>query len=348
MTTATGCHIHSSSDLYLTVTKNACIPPYECVSSLVATTDWATSVEICPTDGEDDIVELRNNMMLMPGDHFAYLITDADQVLQEVVFDSMYNFEGSALLEQRVYGINFDGDLDAKIGEDRLETSASGCFIHSDDGIFLTINKTGCDEIFECVESLTASEAWVTTIDICANDGIPDEILIQNNINTLGGDHYAFLLTDSSEILLEVFFDSIYNFEGLEAEQYRVYGVSYSGQLEPALGEIRQNTTASDCYIHSGGNLFITINTTAECVVSTDDVNSNELIQLYPNPSNGMIHVNHGDEFEFENASIYNSKGMKIKEVSDINSIQMDRPGIYILQITTNKEKINKRFVITR
>ncbi len=349
-TTATGCFEHSSAELFLSVTKNACPPPYECEGSFTATTDWASEVEICPTDGTPDVIELRNNIMAPVGEHYAYFITDANQILQEVVLDdTFYDFEGSDLIEQRVYGINYDGELDIRIGEDRLQTSASGCFIHSGDDFFLTINKTACMDEFECVESLTASTAWVTNIDICANDGIDDEILIQNNINTEPGEHYAFLLTDSTEILFEVFFDSIYNFEGLEEDQYRVYGVSYSGQLEPAIGEVRKNTTATDCYIHSGDNLFITVNTKAECIVATEDINPDDLLNLYPNPSNGLIHIDYNDtEVEITGATIYNSHGIKVKDVLNIQSIEIEDSGVYILQISTEKEKYNKRFVVIR
>jgi len=347
-TTATECYEHSSATIYLTVTKNACPPAYECASSLTATTDWATEIDICPTDGDSDIIELRNNIMEPVGEHYVYLITDSDEILQEVVFDSLYDFEGSELIEQRVYGINYDGDLDIKLGENRLETEATGCFIHSGSNLFLTINKTACVSDFECVESLTASTAWVTNIDICANDGIADEILIQNNISTEPGEHYAFLLTDTSEILLEVFFDSIYNFEGLEDPQYRVYGVSYSGQLEPAVGEVRQNTTATDCYIHSGGNLFITINTQAECIVATEDVDVNDLVNIYPNPSQGFLNIEYADKSEITNSTIYNSQGRKVMEGINSNWFKIETPGIYILQISTQNKKYTKRFVVTR
>ncbi len=348
MTSATGCYEHSSSDLYLTITKNACPPSYECASTLIATTDWVSEVDICPTDGKADIIELRNHLMLPVDEHFAYLLTDANQILQEVVMDSVYNFEGSDLIEQRVYGINYDGELDVKIGEIRTNTTASGCFTHSDENIFLTITKTGCIDEFECEGSLTASTAWVTNIDICANDGIDDEIFIQNNINTEPGEHYAFLLTDTSEILLEVFFDSIYNFEGLQEEQYRVYGISYSGQLNPAIGEVRKNTTATGCYIHSGDNLFITVNTMAACIVNTEDVSVDEIIKLYPNPSQGFINIEYADNMDISTATIYSSEGIKVMDVTDNQAIEIQDSGVYILQIVLEEKIYNKRLVVVR
>ncbi|MEM9546744.1 MAG: T9SS type A sorting domain-containing protein [Bacteroidota bacterium] len=347
MTTASGCFTHSSSALFLTITKNACPSNYECRESLTATTDWATEVEICPTDGFTDVIELRNNIMEAAGEHYAYLITDANEILQEVVFDSEYDFEGSPLIQQRVYGINFDGDLNPKVGEHRLETEATGCFIHSGESFFLTINKTGCINDFECVESLTASFAWVTDIDICGSDGIPDEIFIQNNISTDPGEHYAFLLTDKDEILLEVFFDSIYNFEGLEEDEYRVYGLSYAGQLEPAIGEDRHNTTATDCYIHSGGNLYITVYTMAECVVSTEEIEPEGHINIFPNPTSGLMNFEYKGSDPLIDASIYNSQGQKIASLKNRENMTIQNPGIYILQlITESKNVYTERFVV--
>ena len=348
LTTATGCYEHSSSDLYLTITKNACPPAYECASSLTATTDWAMEVDICPTDGESDIIELKNNIMIPVGEHYAYLITDADEILQEIVFDSLYDFEGSDLVEQRVYGLNYDGELDIKLGENRMMTTSTGCYIHSGSTIFLTINKTACVSDFECVESLTALFAWETNLDICASDGIPDEIFIQNNISTDPGEHYAFLLTDTSEILLEVFFDSIYNFEGLPGDHYRVYGVSYSGQLEPAIGEVRQNTTATDCFIHSGGNLFITVNTQAECIVATEDIDVDDIVNIYPNPSQGLLNIEYADQENVVSSIIYDWQGRKIMNATNSQWVEIETPGIYILQVSTQNNKYTKRFIVTK
>ena len=348
MTTASGCFTHSGSDLFLTVNKTACVPDFTCESSLTATTDWATSVDICPSDGQDDIVELRNNLFIDPGVNYAYLITNPQGILQEVSMEMTFNFEGSSEEEQRVYGIHYDGTLNPQIGQDRKMTTATGCFEHSGDNLFLIINKTACEEVYECVETLTATHNWVTNIDICANDGIADEIFLQNNVMIAPGENYVFLLTDANEILQEVIMDSIYNFENTGIEEARIYGLSYAGVLDAKIGLDRKMTSASECFIHSGDNLFITINKTAACnTTSTIDAQLANQIDLYPNPSNGNVHIEYHElGIQFDRISIFDIAGKRIQEVSQVDNIYIENPGMYLIQFSNSEVTTTKKILI--
>lgn len=348
MTTATGCFTHSGSELFLTINKTACVPDFTCASSLTATTDWATSVDICPSDGQDDIVELRNNLFIDPGVNYAYLITDPQGILQEVSTAMTFNFEGSTDEEQRVYGIHYDGTLNPQIGQDRRMTTATGCFEHSGDNLFLTINKTACDDAYECVETLTATHNWVTSIDICANDGEADEIFLQNNLMIAPGENYVFLLTDVNEILQEVITDSIYNFEDTGLEEARIYGLSYAGVLDAKIGENRKMTSASECFIHSGDNLFITIHKTAACnTTSTFDAQLANQIDIYPNPSSGTLNIDYSDlGIQFEQINIFDITGKRIQEVSQVNNIYIENPGMYLIQFSNTEVTTTRKILI--
>ncbi len=347
-TTASGCFTHSSSDIFLRVTKEACEEPFECMGSLTATTDWATSVDICPSDGVDDIIELRNNLFIAPGEHYAYLITDAEGILQEVTTDSLYNFEGSIPLEQRVYGIHYNGTLLPMIGEDRLLTESTDCFTHSGDNLFLTITKNGCAEPYECQESLTASTNWVTDIDICATDGASDVIELQNNIFEPIGTHYAFLLTDEFENLQEVVFDTVYDFENTGVEEQRIYGISFDGQLEPKIGENRKNTTATNCFIHSGDNLFITINKTATCATSTEEEDRlQDEIKVFPNPTDGRLSLDYDSAtIDIIDIKLINIQGQTVGFERVGNELLIDEAGIYLLHILTEGATISKKVIV--
>jgi len=350
LTTATGCFAHSGDDLYLTVSKNACSVEFECLETVTATTNWVTEIDICPNDGIDNRVELRNNLSIALGDHYAFLITDAAEVLQEVVFDTLYNFEGSSLDEQRVYGIHFDGTLMPMIGADRQLTTSSGCYTHSGDNLFLTVTKNACDIPFECEESLTATVDWVTEVDICANDNEDDLVELRNNIDTPPGDHYVYLLTDEFEVLQEVILDTVYNFENTGTAEQRIYGLSYAGDLLPQIGEDRKNTTASECFIHSGDSLFIRINKTAACISSTTDLNLAEHIMIYPNPSEGLININlENTTVEFKTISIYDFTGKLMNQVmiDDFNQqLNFEKPGVYMLRFDNSEVNTVKRVVI--
>jgi|GEM_PF-2075253 len=345
-TTATACFEHSG-DLFLTVNKGNCPPTFDCLSTLTATTGWAIDVEICPNDGFQNLIELRNNQSIAPGLHYIYLITDTNEVVQEYTVDTLYDFEGSGLETQRVYGVHFDGDIDIKIGEDRHNTTATGCFEHSGGGFFLTINKIDCAQpAYECLESLTASEAWVTQIDICTTDGREDPVLIQNNIGVLPGEHYAFLMTDTDEILLEVVYDTIIDFEGTGIEDVRIYGISYDGELQPAIGDTRKNTTASKCFIHSGDNLFIAINKTADCATATNELSSEESISVFPNPSTGLFSVEIEIEEPIVHIALIDINGITTGLSTETRQTITAQPGFYILQVTTGSRSFSERIIV--
>ena len=110
-TSASDCFIHSDANTFLTITKENCSPTYQCVESVTAAVGWIVELEVCPNDGVDDIVPLANNLFIPPGQNYAYLITDENEIVQEAVLDSLYNFENSGEETQRIYGINYDGTL---------------------------------------------------------------------------------------------------------------------------------------------------------------------------------------------------------------------------------------------
>ncbi|MGB0522918.1 MAG: DM13 domain-containing protein [Flammeovirgaceae bacterium] len=351
-TTASGCYEHSSGTTFLQITKNNCSPMFDCLESVTATTNWVTEVDICPTDGADDFIELLNNAGELPSDgHYAYLLTDSNEVLLEVITDTVYNFEGSGDGTNRVYGISYDGDLNALIGENRMQTTASGCYTHSGENTFLTITKTAC---FECVESLTATHAWVTQVDICATDGMADHVFLQNNISTPPGDHYVFLLTDEHEVLQEIIMDTTYNFEGTGTAEQRVYGMSYSGQIDAKIGENRKNTTASMCYEHSGDNLFITINKTAACVTSLETDKFGAQIKVFPNPAATQFTLEITGTFSPKAMQIINVLGSVVKsgKTQPATQLQIDvsdlEIGSYLLRLSDGEQWVSRRIQVVR
>jgi len=70
-------------------------------------------------------------------------------------------------------------------------------------------------------------------------------------------------------------------------------------------------------------------------------------IHIFPNPTNGLIHIESNNQFEFFEITLYNALGKTIKinlsnesiDLSDISS------GIYFLSIRTSKGMINKKIM---
>ena len=231
-----------------------------CGESAVATTDWVSSVTVCPNDGLDDRVPLQNTLFISAGDEYAYIIVDENNIIEEVVFDDTYNFEGSSLETQFVFGVSYRGDLIYTVGEPMSSITATGCLLRSNPGLFLTVNKENCGATFECLETNTATTAWVSSVTICPDDGESDVVPFLNNQFIEPGLNYVFLLTDENLLLQSVIQASSFDFEGSGPATQRVYGLSFDGTLNARIGESINNITASNCAILSDQSLFLTIN----------------------------------------------------------------------------------------
>ena len=282
-TTATGCFVHSSS--FVSVTKNGCQPAFQCRLSTVST-GGQQAIDVCPTDGISNPVTFQNSLNATVGQNYAYLITDQNEILQEVVLSSSYDFEGSGITTQRVYGLHYDGTLDIALGQNRRNTTASGCFAHTGFSDFVSVTKTACPPEFTCRLS-TLSASGQQAVDLCPSDNISSPVTFQNSLNATVGQNYAYLITDQNEILQEVVLGSTYDFEGSGPATQRVYGMHYDGDLDIAIGQNRRNTSASGCFAHTGSTDFVSITKAAcppafVCRVSTVNTGGSRSIDLCP------------------------------------------------------------------
>lgn len=319
----------------------------ECEESTVSISDGTTEIDICPTDEVDDPITFSNSLEAL-GANYAYLITDENNILQEVVTGESFDFSGSTTATQRVHGVHFDGMLTPAIGDDRLATTASGCSVHSDDNDFVTINKTGaCISTFQCEESLTATTNWAISTDICPTDDADDVVELRNNLFIPPGEHYAYLITDANEVLQEVVLDSIYDFSGSSEAEQRVYGMHYDGTINAAIGQNRLQTTASECFIHSGANLFLTINKTGACenTTSTNDTFLKNAVDIFPNPSDGTFNINYNN-VSVDKVLLFDGSGKLVQTYSDIDRLELDNAGLYFIRFITADSSATKRIFV--
>ncbi len=72
---------------------------------------------------------------------------------------------------------------------------------------------------------------------------------------------------------------------------------------------------------------------------STDEVN------VYPNPSNGLIIVN-ANGAKVKIITIYNKLGMKVTTYNNTDTINISQSGLFILEIKTDKGTYRKKVVV--
>lgn len=242
-----------------------------CVETLVATTDWVDNITVCPNDDLADLVPFRNTVMIPAGSTYAYIITDTDSVIQEIVLEDSFDFEGSSLETQLVFGVSYLGTLDAVVGQAFNTISATDCFILSGTNIFLTVQKEDCGVPFQCIEVNTATTAWETDLTICPSDGVDDFVPLVNNLFIPTGDNFAYLLTDDQDNLIQLIKTDTFNFEGSGNGTNRVYAINYSGNLTLELGSPISAITSSECIAFSDTELFLNVSK-GNCPVSSFSV----------------------------------------------------------------------------
>lgn len=233
--------------------------PPMCLESLVATTDWVSEVTVCPNDGIADLVELRTNIEVELDENYSFLITDINNKLLEVVDATEYNFEGTSLETQYVFGVFYRGELSFSIGDPINTIMADTCALLSSPTVFLTINKTNCVTTFDCIETVTATTNWTDLVDICPTDGIADSIPFINNQAQVAGEHYAYVVTDSIFAIEEVLFQPYFDFESSGLGTQYVLGVSYGGTLNYTLGAQYNTITSDSCLALSDTTRYLTV-----------------------------------------------------------------------------------------
>jgi hypothetical protein len=82
----------------------------------------------------------------------------------------------------------------------------------------------------------------------------------------------------------------------------------------------------------------------AELNHHVDEQNTNE-VTVYPNPSNGLVVVS-ANGVKVESITIYNELGMKIITYNNTNTITINKSGLYLLEIKTDKGTYRKKVIV--
>ncbi|MEE9372011.1 MAG: hypothetical protein V3V00_03065 [Saprospiraceae bacterium] len=242
-----------------------------CIATIAATTNWGTLVDICPSDGNDDIIPLKNTEGIPTGDRYAYVLTNTRGDIIKLHFEDTYNFEGSGASTMRIYGISYSGNLTYSIGDTWTTIQSDGCIVYSDSEIYLTVTKDACVEEPKCMATNVASTNWITDISICPTDGISDSVQLQNNLFIPAGDKYAYVFTDENKRIKFLHFEDWFDFEGSSTSIDYVYGVSYEGTLSYNVGDSLSSIIADGCAIISSEELFIKV-TKSSCAAETGTI----------------------------------------------------------------------------
>lgn len=124
-------------------------------------------------------------------------------------------------------------------------------------------------------------------------------------------------------------------------------------KIKPIAGtQIGDFIIGNEAYIYFDYNLPIITNTTStEVVEETSGVSVhslNDLISVYPNPTNGILNISSKGNIIIEEVKIYNLQGRELfGSVQHLETISIENlsAGIYLMNIKTNQGSISKRVI---
>ncbi len=200
----------------------------------VATTEGDTEVNICPGDGNPDVLRFSSDGT---SGQYAYLVTDEMNVILAVVETDSFDFDSSPPGVCRVWGLAYTGNLTAQVGDNAAEAILSdGCFALS--GNFITVIRA------QPVAGTVSIANSGMEIVICSGDGQPD--LISFKAEGASRTPYLFLVTDEQDALILAIEGTI-DFDTLTVPgNLHVYGMAYTGNPTLMPGTVVTEATLSD------------------------------------------------------------------------------------------------------
>jgi ligand-binding sensor domain-containing protein len=258
----------------------------QCQVSTISDAANQNTIYVCAGDGKPDLANLKNS--LNATQNFAYVLATVDNKIIKIITDPLYDLENAPLNAVLIWGFNYTGDIIAKQGESVFTTPFStGCYYISRNCI--AINRVN-------TEGGTVKTAYgAKTYFACQADPLNYNTGFQNM--NAGTAPYLYLLTDNNNTILEIITRGNFDFNTYPKGNYRVWGLSYTGQVNDIIGKNAASFKLTDgCFDLSDDFVSITVGSPSRhniAVVGSSslyfelDNNTNSTFSLSNTASNG-------------------------------------------------------------
>ena len=204
----------------------------------VFTAGLPDTIYVCPDDGVADIVTLSNSSASTNAD-YQYVITFDNNSILSLITGNEQDFDGTGFNVLHIWGISYTGNLTAGIGDD-IQTAmlSDECYDPSDN--FLVIVRDEPEG-----GSISTADGEVD-VNLCVGADDPNVTFTTTSSSNAG---FRYILTDTNNIIISVSEGDNIDFTDLPQDNYRIWGVSYTGDLTVTPGEdILQATLATSCF----------------------------------------------------------------------------------------------------
>lgn len=214
---------------------------------MVMTEAGETEVFLCPGNGIPDIV--RFDSAGVASGAFTYIITDTNDIILSIPPGDFADFEGAGTGISRVWGLAYPDSLFATPGDTVANTIlAAGCYALS--GNYITVIHQ------QPLGGMVSTNAGATEAYTCPGDGVAD-IVQFDNAGSIGAG-YAYIVTDTNNVVEAVVTSGAVDFEGFGVGVSRVWGIAFTGNLAVMVGDTASNVPLSDDCFSLSGN-FVTV-----------------------------------------------------------------------------------------
>ncbi|HNT19326.1 MAG TPA: hypothetical protein PKL70_02790 [Saprospiraceae bacterium] len=177
-----------------------------------------------------------------------YIFTDT--LNQVIALSDSASIPGDALIAGicRVWGLTFTGQLnDGYSGKDIHD------FIWTDDCYAVTENFLQITKALPDGGQIAfKSDAG---LQILCKDGVPDSLSLE--VTGALGAHGAWVIVDTAGRVYDWTSSSSYDFNKLPAGEWKIYFLSYTGNLILAIGDSLHGAPSDDCYDYSDSSLTV-------------------------------------------------------------------------------------------
>ena len=298
-------------------------------SSEIRTGDFKLKKNLCLNEGGAAVVNFRNISAI--NTDYVYLITDLADNILEVNTKGFSDFTNAAIGDCKVYGLAYTGRLQAMPSMHITDELSSGCYTLSDNAIDINKGRVNGGNVF--------TNEYMSFYKFTTDDAVANTLNFSNTGSTEA--NYTYILTNAQNSIIQFLSEPTYNFEGLSAGVYRIWGFSYSGDILLSEGQSIFGAPFSDgCYRLS----FNAITITAEheglapppCVLEAIDISTSESTLICENDNVQSITIDADMTVNAETNLILADNDNVIINISQIPAIDINglAAGVYsIVQV---------------
>ncbi len=222
-----GCH--DVSENYIQITKTYTD------GAQITSTMGDSIIYLCPGNMIPDSINFMHTSTAAVD--YQWLLTDDQDRIIELIASDAYDFENSPNGICRVYGVSYTGSFIAFTGFGIKDIPlSSGCFDISDN--YIEIRKS------EAIAGLIESRFGRDREYICPLDADPD--YIDPKLIGSSNSKHAYIMTDTFGIIEGIFHSTPILLSNQSEGISRIYGLSYTGSLTIAVGDMLDNNDLSD------------------------------------------------------------------------------------------------------